>query len=208
MADAEPPAMRPVQPPAGLQLLWIWLGLGVQSFGGGTATLFLIRRAVVERHGWLFEAEFTRDWALCQAAPGINLICLTVLVGYRVRGALGIVVAMIGLLLPSVTITALLTGMYASIRDLDMVQSALRGVVPATAGLGLLLSVQMLRPPLTDSCREGRASLILTIALVIATALLVGVARMPVIVALLGAGMIAAIAGWRRARLRPAEPQP
>lgn len=200
MAQAEGIDQAAPAPLTAWRLLRIWLSLGVQSFGGGTATLFMIRRAVVEQHGWLTEEEFTRDWAISQAAPGINLLCLTVLIGNRLHGGLGVALALAGLLLPSVTITAILTGFYASIRDLEEVQSALRGVVPATAGLGLLMSVQLLRPPLAASRREGRGSIALTIALVVGAALLVGIAKLPVIAALLGAGAIGALAAWRRAR--------
>ena len=55
------------------QFLRAWLSIGIQSFGGGAATLYLIRRTAVERHGWLSNEEFTRDWGICQIAPGINL---------------------------------------------------------------------------------------------------------------------------------------
>src|SRR5438105_7826591 len=89
--------------------LRVWLGLGLQSFGGGAATLTLIRRAAVEQYGWLSEAEFTRAWALVQIAPGINLLALTILIGRRTLGAKGIALALLGLLLPSVTVTVLLT---------------------------------------------------------------------------------------------------
>ncbi|MEZ4728879.1 MAG: chromate transporter [Caldilineaceae bacterium] len=124
-------------------LLRVWFMLGVQSFGGGMATLYLIRRAAVERHRWLTAEEFTRDWALCQAAPGINLLCMTILVGRQVAGLAGALVALVGLLLPSVTLTILMIALYADLRTLPVVQAALHGVVPATVGLGLLLTTNM-----------------------------------------------------------------
>src|SRR4029078_4412747 len=52
-------------------LLRIWLNVGIQSFRAGAATLYLIRRAAVEQHGWLTDEEFTRYWGICQIAPGI-----------------------------------------------------------------------------------------------------------------------------------------
>jgi len=37
----------------------------------------------VEERGWVEEEEFARFWALCQIAPGINLIALTILIGEK-----------------------------------------------------------------------------------------------------------------------------
>jgi chromate transporter len=184
-------------PPSLGKLLWVWLGLGAQSFGGGTATLYLIRRAVVERHGWLTDEEFTRDWAICQVAPGINLLGLTTLIGWKVAGAPGVALALLGLLLPSVAITVLLTAGYAGIRQLAVVQEALRGIVPATAGLGLLMAVKLARPVLAESRREGWAILVLSWALLLGSTL-AALWRAPVVGVLWGAGLLSALAHWRR----------
>src|SRR5690349_20786063 len=135
-------------------LFRIWTGIGLQSFGGGSATLALIRREAVEQNSWLTSAEFTRYWGICQIAPGINILGITILIGWRVAGALGATAALFGLLLPSVSITIALTAFYASIRDLPVIQSALRGVVPATCGLGLQMAWRMARPPIEESQRE------------------------------------------------------
>lgn len=48
-------------------------------------------------------------------------------------------VSLVGLLLPSVSITIAMAATYATIRTQPLVGAALRGVVPATSGLGLLL---------------------------------------------------------------------
>jgi chromate transporter len=138
------------------QLFRIWFQMGLQSFGGGMATLYMIRRAVVDQQGWLTAGEFARDWALCQAAPGINLICMTILVGRQVAGIPGALVAVFGLLFPSVAITITMTALYASFRDSALLQSAIHGVVPATVGLGLLLSASMARPLLAPVGRQRR----------------------------------------------------
>ena len=124
-------------------LLRVWLTLGLQSFGGGGATLALIRREVLERRGWVTEEAFTEDWALCQLAPGINLTALTILLGRRIAGARGIVLCLLGLLLPSVLVTVVLTAFYAPVRDSVLVKAALRAIVPASVGLGLLTAFQM-----------------------------------------------------------------
>jgi chromate transporter len=180
-------------------LLWIWLNVGIQSFGGGSATLYLIRRAAVERHGWLTDEEFARYWGICQIAPGINILGLVILIGWRIAGAAGIALALGGLLLPSAAITIVLTAVYSSIEQAPLVRAALKGVVPATVGLGLLLTYTMARPLLAASRREGRASLALSWALLIGSMLVVALTRAPVVAVLWGTGALAAAARWRRA---------
>src|SRR4051794_38004838 len=161
-AERTPPQ---VAPPSAWRQLRIWLNIGMQSFGGGAATLYLIRRETVERRGWLSDEEYTRYWGICQIAPGINILGLVILIGWQVSGAVGVGLALAGLLLPSAAITILLTALYSRIEQLPLVQAALRGVVPATVGLGLLLSVGMLRPLLAASRKEGRAGLVVSCAL-------------------------------------------
>jgi chromate transporter len=191
--------------PSYWQLFRIWFQLGIQSFGGGMATLFMIRRAVVNQQQWLSAEEFTRDWALCQAAPGINLICMTILIGRHVAGIPGAVVAMIGLLLPSVSITVAMTALYATFRDSTLLQSALHGVVPATVGLGLLLSSSMARPILAANRRESLLSLLIGITLLVGSALAILIWQLPVILVLCTAGFIGAVSSWAQtARKAPA----
>src|SRR5262245_26283863 len=120
------------------RLLWIWTVVGTQSFGGGSATLYLIRRVAVERYKWITEDEFTHYWSICQIVPGINILGIVILIGSRVSGVPGVMLALCGLLLPSAAITVTLTALYASFKETPFVRAAIAGVVPATVGLGLL----------------------------------------------------------------------
>lgn len=180
-------------------LFGVWLKLGIQSFGGGTATLALIRRAVVEDRAWISEDEFSRCWTLVQVAPGINLIGLTILLGRRLAGATGIALTLIGLLLPSAAITVLLTAGYAHIQGLQAVRAAFHGIVPAIVGLGLLTGAQTARPYLAAAHSEGIGSLVFSAALMAASAMAVAWVHAPVLLVLLGAGGIGGLYSWRRA---------
>ncbi len=155
---------------------------------------------MIEERGWLTEQEFMRYWAICQLSPGINLLGMTVLIGWHVAGALGILLSMVGLLLPSISITVLLAAFYASVRDLPIVQAALRGIIPATVGMGVLLALRMARPIMKESQLEGRGSLLLSIALLIGSALLFALFHPPVMVLLWLCGGVGAIAAWLKFR--------
>ena len=177
-----------------------WLSLGARSWGGGAATLLMIRRTVVEDRGWMSAEEFTRTWAICQLTPGINLLGLTVLIGWRMGRAWGAALALLGLLLPSVTITAALTAIYAGVRELPAMQAALRGVIPATVGLGLLLAWQMGVPLLRQARDDGRASLLVAVGILGGAALVQLLWAPPVIAVLLGGGLLGALGGSLRSR--------
>jgi chromate transporter len=118
-----------------LDLARAWLVIGTQSVGGGPSTLYLMRRELVERRGWLTHREFLEDWALSKLSLGINQIALTGLEGMRVAGVRGVVVAVAALLLPAGAITALMTAGYVVVRDEGIVRAALAGAGPVAAGM-------------------------------------------------------------------------
>ncbi len=181
------------------QLFWVWLLVGLQSFGGGASTLFLIRRACMA-HGWLTEAEFAKAWGLVQISPGINLIKLTVLLGYQVRGAAGILVALAGLLAPSAFLTVLMTAGFSAIRDLPAMQAALRGLIPATIGLSLATGLEMAYGLLGRARQEGRFSMAAHLGLIVSSALLLLAANLsPVLVLLISGG----VGAWALAHVTP-----
>ncbi|PWT73053.1 MAG: hypothetical protein C5B60_08685 [Chloroflexi bacterium] len=133
-------------PPSAWQLMGIWTSIGLQSFGGGASTTLLIQRTFIDRFGWLSLDEFTRLWSLCLLTPGINLIAVTVLIGKKLGGGRGVVASLAGLLLPSATITCLMAAGFLRIEHVAAVQAALRGIVPATAGIMAVVTVNFARP--------------------------------------------------------------
>jgi len=186
------PQSRETSPSLWLMLKF-WLSLGTQSFGGGTATLALIRREVVDRNKWMDDSEFVKDWALCQISPGINLLGMTILLGRRLGGTPGIAIALFGLLFPSTVITVVITAFYAHFKDLATVRAALHGVIPATVGLGLLTAFKMVWPLLQTSKREGGGPLAFACALAVGAGLAVAAANAPVVLVLCAAGGLGAL---------------
>jgi hypothetical protein len=83
-----------------------------------------------------------------------------------------------------------------------VVRAALRGVIPAVVGLGLVASVQMARPVLAESRRLGVPTLILSGLLLAASGVLAEELHPPVLAILCGAGGIAAVVELARSRVR------
>jgi chromate transporter len=179
--------------PGKWQLFRTWAGIGLQSFGGGASTTFLIQRTFIEKHKWLTIEEFAYFWNLCVLTPGINLIAVTVLIGRKLGGVGGIAVSLAGLLLPSALITCLLTVGFKSVEHIPAVQAILRGVVPATGGIMLLVGLNFALPLVRRGYKEGIFYLLISGALIIVFALAVILLKLSVIVVVLSAVVLGAL---------------
>ena len=75
----------------------IFLTIGSTSFGGGLTGW--MRRELVEKRGWLDDQQFLANYGLSQMVPGATNVNLAVLIGAQLRGAVGALTALAGLLL-------------------------------------------------------------------------------------------------------------
>jgi chromate transporter len=179
--------------PGKWQLFRIWVGIGLQSFGGGASTQFLIQHVFIDKHRWLSMEEYAHLWNLCVLTPGINLVALTVLIGKKLGGAWGIVVSLAGLLLPSAAITCALAATFQRIEHIAAVQAVLRGIIPATGGIMLLVGVNYMRPLVRRGVKEGVLFLLGSFVIIAACALGVILLKLSVIVVILAAVLLGVI---------------
>jgi len=110
--------------------------VGLSGFGG---VLPFARRMLVEEKRWMTPDEFNTQLGLCQFLPGPNVINLAVVVGKRYQGALGAIVAPVGLLAAPLAIVLLLALLYDAYGSLPLAQGMLRGI--AAVGCGLLFAM-------------------------------------------------------------------
>jgi chromate transporter len=101
-------------------------------------------------------------------------------------------------MLPSVTITIVMTALYADLRDAAIIQAALRGVVPATVGLGLVLTVRMASPLLVAGRREGWPVFWVNVVILAGSAVAMLRWQLPVVVVLCTAGALSGLTLWRQ----------
>lgn len=175
-----------------IQIFQAFFLIGLQSFGGGSTTFLLIREACL-RNGWMDEETFVRSWALSQISPGINLLKLSALIGRKLHGWGGVAAALMGLVLPSGVITALMTAGFAAVRDLPWARAALKGILPATIGLSVAMGVQMAQPLFARARREGPLQVSASLALLVAAAMAMGLLKLSPLVVLLLVGAVSAL---------------
>ncbi|MBK8768410.1 MAG: chromate efflux transporter [Burkholderiaceae bacterium] len=84
-----------------LEILWVFLRLGLTSFGGPVAHLGYFRTEFVERRRWMDERSYADLVALCQFLPGPASSQVGIAVGMARGGWLGSLAAWAGFTLPS-----------------------------------------------------------------------------------------------------------
>jgi len=100
------------------------------GFGGGPAVIPLIKIEVVERYHWLTNAQFTDALAVGNALPGPIATKLAGYVGYHVAGWLGVLVALVGTVAPTVLAAILMMDFLRKYTNSPILKGMLKGVRP------------------------------------------------------------------------------
>lgn len=108
--------------------------LSFVAFGGATALLPEMHRVVVENHHWLDDATFTHLYAIAQAAPGPNVLVVT-LIGWEIAGLLGALAATVAMCLPMSVLIYLLIDRWESFSGKRWQRAVSLGVAPLAVGL-------------------------------------------------------------------------
>ena len=108
--------------------------LSFVAFGGATALLPEMHRVVVENHHWLDDTTFTHLYAIAQAAPGPNVLVVT-LIGWEVAGLVGALAATLAMCLPMSVLIYLLIDRWESFSGKRWQKAISLGVAPLAVGL-------------------------------------------------------------------------
>lgn len=132
------------------QLLVHFASLSLLSIGGAIATVPDIHHTLVNQNHWLQDDQFNASIALAQAAPGPNILFVTLLgwhIGLNAAGGqlttggawgsavLGTILAMTGMLLPSTLFTLVMTRWVHVNRERRMVRAFKQGMAPVVVAL-------------------------------------------------------------------------
>ena len=127
-----------------LQLLWVFVKIGVLGFGGGYAMLSLIQHEVVDNYAWMTTTEFADMVAISQMTPGPISINMATYVGYTAGGFLGSLLASFALCLPSIVMVIIIIRLFASKKTGRFMGNLLKGLKPAIAGLIFAAGLSMM----------------------------------------------------------------
>lgn len=103
---------------------------GVTGYGGGPSTIPLIEFEAVKKYKWMTEEEFVEILALANTMPGPIATKMAAYIGYKVKGAVGAVVAILTHILPSIIAMIALLSVLYSYKESPIVSGMVQGVTP------------------------------------------------------------------------------
>ena len=151
-ATESDPAVRPVvsesdpavRPAVGLlQLLGTFVRLGAMTFGGSVQSW--VHREVVERRGWIDNKAFLSGLTVAQVLPGANPVNIALYVGLKLRGGVGAVAAVVGMVVPAFCVILCLGYFYRGYGHLAVVHFVLAGLAASGVGATLTMGIKVAR---------------------------------------------------------------
>ncbi len=164
-ADRSAPARVPLS-----AILGVFAKIGLMSFGGALSGW--MHREIVVRRRWMDEEDFLSGLALGQIMPGANVANLSLYIGQRLRGGIGAVTALLGMLLPPMIVVLVLGMLYESVAGILWLHRFIDGVAAAATGLTIMVGTRASRRV------ERRAGPVAILLLLFIT---VGVLRWPMV---------------------------
>lgn len=192
MIDA-PSSSNPIQEehartqPTLWSIFFEFLVIGSLSFGGGIVAYE--RMLLIEKRKWLTPDEFMAKLAISQTMPGLNSVNLALLAGDHLRGALGAIAAVCGLIVPGGLFVLIVGLAYDAGGNHPIVNLLLIGV--AAGATGLLSSV-------TYKIGAKHFRLIKSLIVIGATFTLMSILKIPLIWVLVIMVPIGLILNWPR----------
>ena len=124
------------------ELFFHYISLSLLSVGGAITTAPDMHRFLVDQQHWLTDAQFSASIAIAQAAPGPNVLFIALLgwnvglnAGSMLTGLLGMLMTMLGILIPSTTLTYITAQWGHRNRELRTVRAFKQGMSPIVVAL-------------------------------------------------------------------------
>lgn len=169
-----------------LLLLGMFSLFSLMAVGGAVTLIAEMHHFVVESHGWMSSAEFASLFAIAQAAPGPNVLVVS-LIGWKVAGLAGAMAATVGMCGPSSVLSYHVARLWLRLHDSHWRRAIERALGPLTIGLVAGSALLM-----SGAANDGRPTGWLLCALVTALAWRTSIHPLW----LLAAGALAGVAGW------------
>lgn len=123
------------------KLLWklfiSTLYLSAFTFGGGYVIVTLMKSKFVDDYKWISEKEMLNFVAIAQSAPGAIAVNGAIVVGFKLAGLVGALVAVIGTVIPPFVIISLISFAYDAFRANIWISLMLEGM---QAGVGAVVT--------------------------------------------------------------------
>ncbi|MFM9403429.1 chromate transporter [Myroides odoratimimus] len=116
------------------KLFYLFTKIGLFTIGGGYAVIPLIEKEIVSRD-WLTQDEFYELLAITESLPGVFATNIAALVGFKINGVKGGVVAALGTILAPFTIILLIAVFFSRFQENVYVIKAFKALRPVVVAL-------------------------------------------------------------------------
>lgn len=117
------------------KLLLSTLYISAFTFGGGFVIITFMKRKFVDELHWIDEDEMLDLAALAQSSPGAIAVNAAILVGWRVAGFAGMLVAVVGTIVPPMLILTVISFFYQAFATNRYVSLVLKGMQAGVAAV-------------------------------------------------------------------------
>ena len=104
------------------------LYLSTFTFGGGYVIVSLMKTKFVDELHWIDETEMMDLIAIAQSSPGAVAVNGAIVVGYKLAKIPGVLVAVLGSIIPPFVIITIISGFYTIFQENFIVQTMLSGM--------------------------------------------------------------------------------
>lgn len=118
-----------------IKIFMTMLYISAFTFGGGYVIISLMKSKFVDELGWLNEEEMLNAAAIAQSAPGAVAVNAAIMVGYKIGGFLGVIVSIIGTIIPPLFIISVISFFYTAFRTNIIVSAVLKGMQSGVAAV-------------------------------------------------------------------------
>lgn len=160
--------------------------LSAFTFGGGFVIVSLMKKKFVEDLKWLEEDEMLDITAIAQSSPGPIPINASVILGYRMYGVIGSLVAILGTALPPMIIISVISVFYTQFRTNHIIAIALQVMRAGVAAVIFDVVINLAKNVIATK----RALYILLMATAFVGKVILGVDAMIVILCCLVVGLV------------------
>ncbi|MBS4901430.1 MAG: chromate transporter [Coprobacillus sp.] len=119
-----------------MELFTSTLYLSAFTFGGGYVIVSLLKERFVDQLHYIDEKEMLDLVAIAQSAPGAIAVNGAIVLGYKMAGILGIIVCVIGTIIPPIVIISVIAYFYKIFITNKIISAMLLGM---RAGIGAII---------------------------------------------------------------------
>lgn len=132
---AEVDSTEPRAEPNLVQIADVFTRYANFTLGGGSATVAVMHRELLDKRRWVSPEDFALCFALARLTPGTNLLAFCTGIGWVLRRMPGGVVALLAASVPCTLIVIVATALFSQWQDNYWARAAIHGATAAAVAI-------------------------------------------------------------------------